>query len=52
MSKEPSETKKNSVKLDDLYQIQMDGLKKGWLIYPHTLNPLVLTIEKKKTRAN
>jgi hypothetical protein len=36
----------------DLYQLQMEGLKKGWLIYPKTLNPLSLTIKKKKQKPN
>ena len=31
-----------------LYQLQIEGLKKGWLIYPKTLNPLTLTIKRKK----
>lgn len=32
----------------NLYQIQIEGLKKGWLIYPKVLNPLTLTIKLKK----
>ena len=31
----------------DLYQLQIEGLKKGWLIYPKTLNPLTLIIKRK-----
>jgi len=36
----------------NLYQLQIEGLKEGWLIYPETLNPLVLTIKRKKEKAN
>lgn len=50
MSSETVKIESNKVKLENLYQIQMDGLKKGWLIYPNTLNPLTLTIEKRKTK--
>ena len=32
----------------NLYQIQIKGLKKGWLIYPKTLNPLTLIIKLKR----
>lgn len=35
----------------NLYQLQIEGLKTGWLIYPMTLNPLTLTIKRKKTKA-
>ena len=34
----------------DLYQIQIEGLRKGWLIYPKTLNPLSLTVKRRKQR--
>ncbi len=41
-------TTNNSSELPNLYQIQMDALAKGWLIYPSSINPLTLTIEKRK----
>ncbi len=50
MSSENSGICSGKVKLENLYQIQMDGLKRGWLIYPSTLNPLALTIEKRKAK--
>ena len=34
----------------DLYQLQIEGLKEGWFIYPKALNPLALTIKKKGQR--
>ncbi len=37
-------------KILDLYQLQMEGLKRGLLIYPTTLNPLTLTIKRKKEK--
>lgn len=33
-----------------LYQLQIEGLKNGWLIYPKTLNPLTLTIRRKEQK--
>ena len=37
----------NTPIVENLYQLQIEGLKKGWQIYPNTLNPLTLTIKKK-----
>ena len=34
----------------NLHQLQIDGLRKGWLIYPKTLKPLILTIRKREAR--
>ena len=31
----------------NLYQLQIEGLRKGWLIYPRIFNPLTLIIKKK-----
>lgn len=39
-----------AVELFELYQLQIEGLKKGWLIYPKTLNPLTLTIRRKEEK--
>lgn len=44
----PKSTGKRNVEPIDLYQMQMEGLKKGWLVYPTCLNPLTLTIKKRK----
>jgi len=41
-----AETEKTEV--FNLYQLQIEGLKTGWLIYPKTLNPLTLTIKRKR----
>lgn len=35
----------------DLYQLQVNATKEGWLIYPQTLNPLTITIRKKKEKS-
>lgn len=44
----PNETNHEKVEEQfNLYQLQIEGLRKGWLIYPETLNPLTLTIKRK-----
>jgi len=42
------EVKNKSGKVFDLYQLQIEGLKKGWLIYPCTLEPLSLIVKRKE----
>ena len=46
--KNPPNTENNQTK-QSILQLQLDGLKEGWLIYVKTLNPLTLTIRKKET---
>ena len=36
--------------VENLYQLQIEALKKGWQIYPNNLNPLTLTIKKKANK--
>lgn len=44
------DNREKSDKVPDLYQLQIEGLKKGWRIYPQTLEPLSLIIEKSTTQ--
>ncbi|MCJ7631850.1 hypothetical protein MUP77_05570 [Candidatus Bathyarchaeota archaeon] len=37
----------NCHKTATLYQLQLDGLKEDWLIYPTLFNPLTLVIKRK-----
>ncbi len=46
--KNPLKVENNQTK-QSILQLQLDGLKEGWLIYVKTLNPLTLTIRKKET---
>ena len=34
----------------NLYQLQMEGLKSGLIIYPKTLEPLTLVIRKREKK--